>query len=105
MKVLKMVSTVSEAKSLAFRAVAHQKKDLSPKIREDRAFLSFSFSPAFLEVDASFVIARKLTNRPNKRNIMPKGSGTNSQGNHYSTPGGTNSNSGGSYHCKYLAFE
>jgi hypothetical protein len=58
-----------------------------------------------LEVDASFVIARKLTNRPNKRNIMPKGSGTNSQGNHYSTPGGTNSNSGGSYHCKYLAFE
>jgi hypothetical protein len=30
---------------------------------------------------------------------MPR-SGTNSQGNHYSTPGGSNSNSGSSYHCK-----
>ena len=28
---------------------------------------------------------------------MPN-SGTNSQGNHYSTPGGTNSNGGSSYH-------
>lgn len=34
---------------------------------------------------------------------MPR-SGTNSQGNHYSTPGGTNSNSGGSYHCKFDPF-
>jgi len=33
---------------------------------------------------------------------MPKGSGTNSQGNHYNTPGGTNSSSGSSYHCKYI---
>jgi hypothetical protein len=32
---------------------------------------------------------------------MPHGSGTNSQGNHYNTPGGTNSNAGGSYHCKF----
>ena len=35
---------------------------------------------------------------------MPKESGstsgTNSQGNHYNTPGGTNSSSGNSYHCK-----
>ena len=31
---------------------------------------------------------------------MPK-SGINSQGNHYTTPGGTNSESGESYHCKY----
>ncbi len=30
--------------------------------------------------------------------IMPKGSGTNSQGNSYSTPGGTNSSGGSSYH-------
>ena len=29
---------------------------------------------------------------------MPKGSGTNSQGNHYNTPGGSNSSSGSSYH-------
>ena len=29
---------------------------------------------------------------------MPKGSGTNSQGNHYNTPGGTNSSGGSSYH-------
>eukprot|EP00561_Arcocellulus_cornucervis_P005474 CAMPEP_0185811614 /NCGR_PEP_ID=MMETSP1322-20130828/8327_1 /TAXON_ID=265543 /ORGANISM="Minutocellus polymorphus, Strain RCC2270" /LENGTH=74 /DNA_ID=CAMNT_0028508081 /DNA_START=39 /DNA_END=263 /DNA_ORIENTATION=+ len=29
---------------------------------------------------------------------MPKGSGNNSQGNHYNTPGGTNSSSGSSYH-------
>lgn len=29
---------------------------------------------------------------------MPQGSGTNSQGNHYNTPGGTNSNGGSSYH-------
>ncbi|KAL3781847.1 hypothetical protein ACHAWO_009213 [Cyclotella atomus] len=29
---------------------------------------------------------------------MPKSSGTNSQGNYYSTPGGTNSNGGSSYH-------
>eukprot|EP00984_Skeletonema_dohrnii_P007550 scaffold2750_cov114-Skeletonema_dohrnii-CCMP3373.AAC.5 len=28
---------------------------------------------------------------------MPSGSGTNSQGNRYSTPGGTNSSSGSSY--------
>ena len=32
---------------------------------------------------------------------MPRGYGTNSQGNSYSTPGGTNSSSGSSYHCKY----
>ena len=35
--------------------------------------------------------------------IMPRGSGNsgyNSQGNHYNTPGGTNSNNGSSYHCK-----
>jgi hypothetical protein len=31
-------------------------------------------------------------------------SGTNSQGNHYNTPGGTNSNTGSSYHCKYVCF-
>ena len=31
--------------------------------------------------------------------IMPR-SGTNSQGNYYSTPGGSNSNSGSSYYCK-----
>jgi hypothetical protein len=31
---------------------------------------------------------------------MPR-SGTNSQGNHYTTPGGSNSNSGSSYHCTY----
>ena len=30
---------------------------------------------------------------------MPRG--TNSQGNTYNTPGGTNSNSGSSYHCKF----
>ena len=30
---------------------------------------------------------------------MPR-SGTNSQGNSYTTPGGSNSNSGSSYHCK-----
>lgn len=38
--------------------------------------------------------------------IMPRGSGNNSssgynsQGNHYNTPGGTNSNSASSYHCE-----
>eukprot|EP00977_Amphora_coffeiformis_P018216 scaffold6306_cov135-Amphora_coffeaeformis.AAC.1 len=32
---------------------------------------------------------------------MPKGSGTNSQGNHYNTPGGSNSNGGSSYHCTF----
>jgi hypothetical protein len=43
---------------------------------------------------------------PNQHQIIiimptPSGnSGTNSQGNHYSTPGGTNSNPSGSYHCK-----
>lgn len=36
---------------------------------------------------------------------MPRGSGSsssgyNSQGNHYNTPGGSNSSSGSSYHCK-----
>jgi len=34
---------------------------------------------------------------------MPNGSGNsgyNSQGNHYNTPGGSNSNQGNSYHCK-----
>lgn len=31
-------------------------------------------------------------------------SGTNSQGNHYNTPGGTNSSSGSSYHCKFAAW-
>ncbi|KAL3802365.1 hypothetical protein HJC23_007190 [Cyclotella cryptica] len=30
--------------------------------------------------------------------IMTKSSGYNSQGNHYNTPGGTNSSSGSSYH-------
>jgi hypothetical protein len=35
---------------------------------------------------------------------MPRGSGTNSQGNHYNTPGGSNSNSGGSYQCKNPPF-
>lgn len=34
---------------------------------------------------------------------MPKGSGYNSQGNHYNTPGGTNSSSGSSYHCEFRA--
>ena len=34
---------------------------------------------------------------------MPKGSGYNSQGNHYNTPGGTNSSSGSSYHCECSA--
>jgi hypothetical protein len=29
---------------------------------------------------------------------MPRSSGTNSQGNYYSTPGGTNSSSGSTYH-------
>ena len=42
------------------------------------------------------------------------GSGTNSQGNHYNTPGGTNSsggssyhysNSNGSYYCEYYSFQ
>lgn len=28
-------------------------------------------------------------------------SGTNDQGNHYNTPGGTNSSQGGSYHCEF----
>ena len=32
---------------------------------------------------------------------MPSGSGYNSQGNHYNTPGGTNSSGGSSYHCKF----
>lgn len=36
---------------------------------------------------------------------MPKGSGNNSQGNHYNTPGGTNSSSGSSYHCEFRAFD
>ena len=36
---------------------------------------------------------------------MPKGSGYNSQGNHYNTPGGTNSSSGSSYHCEFRAFD
>lgn len=31
---------------------------------------------------------------------MPKSTGTNSQGNTWSTPGGTNSNNGSSFHCK-----
>ena len=30
--------------------------------------------------------------------------GTNNQGNSYNTPGGTNSNSGGSYQCKFDNF-
>jgi hypothetical protein len=33
---------------------------------------------------------------------MPRGSGYNSQGNHYNTPGGTNSSSSSSYHCTLL---
>ncbi|KAL3781845.1 hypothetical protein ACHAWO_009211 [Cyclotella atomus] len=33
----------------------------------------------------------------NSSSSMPK-SGTNSQGNHYNTPGGSNSNQGDSYH-------
>ena len=38
----------------------------------------------------------------NSSSSMPK-SGTNSQGNHYNTPGGSNSNQGDSYHCESIA--
>lgn len=39
--------------------------------------------------------------RVSQSSTMP--SGTNSQGNNYNTPGGTNSNGGSSYHCKYCS--
>lgn len=42
---------------------------------------------------------RSTTSTPTTNN-MPR-SGTNSQGNHYNTPGGSNSNGGSSYHCKF----
>ena len=46
-----------------------------------------------------------LTNSPSSlKNTLTMPSGTNSQGNNYNTPGGTNSGTGGSYHCKFVLF-
>eukprot|EP00956_Cyclotella_meneghiniana_P030435 scaffold76628_cov31-Cyclotella_meneghiniana.AAC.3 len=36
---------------------------------------------------------------PSSSSVIMPNSGYNSQGNHYNTPGGTNSSGGSSYHC------
>jgi hypothetical protein len=55
----------------------------------------------FLLTEVCKALARTRNFNPFQSFTMPNGSGTNSQGNHYNTPGGTNSSGGSSYHCEY----
>jgi hypothetical protein len=98
----------------------------SSSVRASQAFPPFfvriqKCAPACIWIQVNDRMASLLTQPRNRTTnriqnhlvslliTMPRGSGNsnsgyNSQGNHYNTPGGTNSSSGSSYHCK-LPFE
>ena len=56
----------------------------------------------YLVVTSTYILHPIPQHKKKFITIMP--SGTNSQGNSYNTPGGTNSSQGSSYHCKSSLF-
>ena len=81
-----------------YRGISRDDKDWVGYLSDSWSPKGSSFSVAIKKNLCTSQTLNQLV--PIKPFKMP--SGTNSQGNNYNTPGGTNSNSGSSYHCKFV---
>ena len=86
--------------------VAKDSNHIAPPEFANRCSALFSYPPRFClgrrpHSFSSYISPfSQLRRRTSSTSTSTMTKGTNSQGNNYSTPGGTNSNGGSSYHCK-----